>query len=181
MNRLLSTILLSAVFSSQLVFGEDGFIDKSGRMVIEPRFEAAFSFSEGLAGIRSGKKFGFIDKEGTVKIAPQFDEISSFRNGLARVRTGASWGYIDTTGKMIIAPQFFEGRAFSEGLAMVRRSGGKPTIGKDSFGREGTGILIDPAGYIDKTGTMVIELNSVRPLPSVRVLHTWRTTAQTEA
>jgi hypothetical protein len=79
---------------------------------------------------------------------------------LATVSPGAGpggWGYIDTTGKMAIAPQFFEARAFSEGLAMVRRTGGKPSLGKDSFGRDVIGHEFEAACFIDKTGAVVLE------------------------
>ena len=43
-----------------------GFIDKSGKMVIEPQFDNAEPFSEGLAQVEKDGKLGFIDKSGKV-------------------------------------------------------------------------------------------------------------------
>ena len=47
-----------------------GYIDKSGKIVIEPQFDDASSFSEGLAAVCLGDycplrgKWGYIDKSG---------------------------------------------------------------------------------------------------------------------
>ena len=65
---------------------------KTGTVVINPQFDEAGSFSEGLAVVRIGDyemgKYGFIDKTGSVVINPQFDEAGSFSDGLAAVRIG---------------------------------------------------------------------------------------------
>src|SRR5262245_23050194 len=41
-----------------------GFIDKTGKEIIEPQFEGATCFSEGLAGVHIKDKWGFIDNAG---------------------------------------------------------------------------------------------------------------------
>jgi hypothetical protein len=46
------------------VGGKFGFIDKTGKMVIPPKYDDAFSFSEGLALVKIGDKFRYIDKTG---------------------------------------------------------------------------------------------------------------------
>lgn len=119
-----------------------GYIDKSGKVAIEPKYEVAFPFSEGLAKVRVGEKYGFIDKTGKMVIEPQFprnstvniigksfpsDYDSPFRNGLALVRktdVTSFTGFIDKTGKAVIDLRvskldalFF---AFNEGLVRVR-------------------------------------------------------------
>jgi len=61
--------------------GKYGFIDKSGRYVIEPQFDIAFWYENGLApvGIGRGKvKVGFINKQGKYAINPQFDGVNVF-------------------------------------------------------------------------------------------------------
>jgi hypothetical protein len=42
--------------------GKMGFIDKTGSFVINPQFDYAFSFSDGLASVEDGttRKYGFI-------------------------------------------------------------------------------------------------------------------------
>ena len=67
---------------------------KTGTIVINPQFDKAESFSEGLAAVRIGGKEGFIDKTGHYVINPQFDSANSFSDGLAAVRVGDKWGFI---------------------------------------------------------------------------------------
>ncbi|EAK1349894.1 WG repeat-containing protein, partial [Campylobacter coli] len=55
--------------------GKWGFIDKSGKIVIEPKFDGVGNFSEGLAGVELNGKWGFIDKSGKIVIEPKFDDI----------------------------------------------------------------------------------------------------------
>ena len=50
------------------VDGKDGFIDKTGKIIINPQFDFAYVFREGLAKVEIGhgaaKKVGYIDKTG---------------------------------------------------------------------------------------------------------------------
>jgi hypothetical protein len=79
-----------------------GFIDNQGKMAIDPQWEDALFFSQGLAAVRLGDiltgKWGYIDKAGKYVINPQFDDVSYFSEGLAAVRIGDSetgkWGFI---------------------------------------------------------------------------------------
>ncbi len=56
-------------------------------VVIQPQFDAADSFSEGLAQVKIGNKWGYIDKTGKLVIPPQFDEANAFSAGLALVKS----------------------------------------------------------------------------------------------
>ena len=115
-----------------------GFIDKSGKFVIEPQFEFANDFCDGLARVQINEKFGFIDKSGKFVIEPKFDWIDfSLSKGLVRVKIDEKWGYIDKSGKFVIEPQFEFADDFSEGLAIV--------------------TINDEYGFIDKSGKFVIE------------------------
>ncbi|MEO0020342.1 MAG: WG repeat-containing protein [candidate division WOR-3 bacterium] len=62
-----------------------GYIDKTGNLVINPQFDDAWSFSEGLAVVQIGDKLGYIDKTGNLVISPQFAFASAFSEGLAAV------------------------------------------------------------------------------------------------
>ena len=61
---------------------------ETGTIVINPQFDDASSFSDGLALVRIGGGSGFIDKTGSFVINPQFDAARSFSEGLASVRIG---------------------------------------------------------------------------------------------
>ena len=93
-----------------LVGEKVGFIDTSGRIVIEPQFQHAGPFSEGLARVRvkvsGGEKAGFIDSSGKIVIGPQFDRTWRFSQGLAWFVLNGKAGYVDTRGRITIAPQF---------------------------------------------------------------------------
>ena len=128
-----------------------GFVDKTGKFVIEARFDEAEDFKEGLAAVKVPvkvddsvkSKFGFIDKTGKMVIEPQFNKADSFSEGLAVVTINSMEqdGYIDKTGKVVIAPQFDVAHSFSDGLAKILMHGEK---------------FIDKAGFIDKSGKIVI-------------------------
>ncbi len=84
-----------------------GYIDKTGAFVIEPQFDGADPFSEGLAVVavcaRRCRRYGYIDKTGTVVIKPQFEWAAEFSEGLAAVGTNSGlFGYIDKTGAFVI-------------------------------------------------------------------------------
>ena len=110
------------------VGGKWGFIDKTGQFVINPQFDWAWDFSEGLAAVGigdyKGGSWGFIDKSGEYAIYPQFNWAFIFHEGLAAVGIGdineGRYGYIDRSGKYIINPQFGDAMSFSNGLARVR-------------------------------------------------------------
>src|SRR5258706_6137309 len=117
--------------------------DQSARIVINPQFDEADSFSEGLAAIRVGAKYGYIDKQGTIVIKPQFDFAGLFSEGLAGAGIGSKVGYIDKQGTFIITPSFAIANlfSFSEGLAAVR-------IGE---------VLTGKWGYIGKQGMILVK------------------------
>lgn len=150
-----------------------GFIDKTGKVVIEPKFGLPEPFSEGLARVFIGSgKLGYIDQKGNLVIPGPFDGAASFSEGLAAVSVGKKTGYIDKTGKMIIPPQFDEARKFSEDRATVRIGDKFALIDKTGkvipFCPNNCGTFIHPFseglalahvsnhGYIDKTGKTVI-------------------------
>ncbi|MCE5198650.1 MAG: WG repeat-containing protein [Armatimonadota bacterium] len=103
--------------------GKWGYIDRTGKIVVDFQYYKATGFSEGLAGVAVGKwrreKWGFIDTTGKVVIEPQFSSADAFSEGLAPVEIGKKVGYIDKTGKIAIKPQFIHAYHFKNGLAVV--------------------------------------------------------------
>jgi hypothetical protein len=95
------------------------YIDRTGRVITDNRFDAGRDFSEGLAPVRMGTLWGFIDKSGALVIAPQFDDAKPFSSGLARVRRNSLYGFVDKLGSLVIEPQFAHAGDFSDGLAPV--------------------------------------------------------------
>jgi WG repeat protein len=90
-------------------WGNAGFIDAQGQVVIQPKFVGAKNFSEGLAAVAirsAGDKtlWGYIDRQGNWIIQPQFESASSFDGGLAAVNCdpyGRSCAaYVDKAGQI---------------------------------------------------------------------------------
>ncbi len=84
----------------------EGFVDRNGKVVIEPKFAELFEFTGNRARAKlPGKdsKWGFINRAGKYVIKPQFESAGDFSYGLASVWDGASGigGFIDTDGKYL--------------------------------------------------------------------------------
>ena len=136
-----------------------GYIDRSGKVVIQKQYAFADDFSEGLAGVVVAEKFGFINRKGGMVISPRFTPrqgdyawsgtvaTSRFSEGLAPVTTdeglNQKYGYIDQKGDFVISPQFHTAQLFSEGLALVVRYERKTDD-------------VTKVGWIDKTGQWVV-------------------------
>src|SRR6218665_3634875 len=68
-----------------------GYINKTGKIVINPQFDDSWGFNEGLAVIKLGGKWGYIDKTGKIVITPQFYGAGDFHEGLASIRSDSNW------------------------------------------------------------------------------------------
>ena len=72
-----------------------GFIDKTGQMVMEPKYEGAKSFCIGLAPIKTGDYWGYINTDGKVCIDCTFEDCIPFsENGVTAVKEKDNWSYI---------------------------------------------------------------------------------------
>jgi hypothetical protein len=98
--------------------GEWGYVDEHYRFVIEPQFQEALEFSEGLAAVKdTNGNWGYIDRTGNYVIEPIFGFAKPFKNGVAVVGIGGvpkmfypiyarryakgKLGYIDPSGNFI--------------------------------------------------------------------------------
>jgi hypothetical protein len=68
---------------------------------VNPQFDEAAPFAEGLARVQLARRWGYVDKTGVFSINPQFDDAGDFQHGLAQVREGRMVGYVDTAGKYV--------------------------------------------------------------------------------
>jgi len=100
-----------------------GFCTPDKKMVVQPKYDDAWSFSEGLAWVKLNGKWGFIDTTGKEIVTPKYDDASSFHEGLAGVKLNGKVGFIDKTGKEIVTPKYDYALYFSEGLAGVKLNG----------------------------------------------------------
>lgn len=151
-------IFLGAYIQDYWDGGLLGYMNTTGKVVIEPKFSRANSFHDGLAYVEApnGEK-GYIDKAGKFKI--QFKDLEtsrSFSDGLAYVEFiddnfDKKIGFVDTSGKLVLdliggflSSQYDKVGDFSEGLAVVYT--------KDPNRR----ML-----FIDKTGKVAFDVNDI--------------------
>ncbi len=163
------------------VNGKWGYIDITGKIAIEPQFQEAHPFSEGLARVEDSEgNDAFINKTGKTVIKGDFHISSDFSEGLATIWNDGLLGYIDRKGRLAIRldkPNVIGIRPFSEGLAAFRIYDGKwqwgfidksgnvviePTLYAVGDFREGLARAMNPHetphwGFIDKTGEFVIK------------------------
>lgn len=72
-----------------------GFVDSSGKIVIEPKFTEAKSFSNGLAPVSKDGMWGYINTKGEYRIESKFTDCLPFTtNGVAAVKENDVWNYI---------------------------------------------------------------------------------------
>lgn len=118
-----------------------GFLDISGKIAIEIKYDKVNSFKEGFATAVYKGKWIILDKNGN-ETSPEINNIKELRNfseGLAQfVTTDKKMGYIDNKGKVVINAKFLGLGYFSDGIAWAK-----------TFDKK--------AGYIDKQGNWIIE------------------------
>lgn len=76
------------------VNGKWGFVGMDGQLVIEPQYEAAGSFSGGLAPVQTMNGWGYIDLNNQLVIPDNYTGAKSFYKGVAPVCKGNSWTLI---------------------------------------------------------------------------------------
>ena len=110
--------------------GKCGFLDRNGKVAIEPRFALVRSFHDGLAAVRlteeEGGGWGYIDKRGQLRFHDQrgeLEEARSFAGGQAAVKAGGKWGFVGKSFRVAVKPRYEEVRDFYGGCAAVKRDG----------------------------------------------------------
>ena len=71
-----------------------GFCTPDKKMVVQPKYDDVWSFSEGLVRVKLNGKWGFIDKTGKEIVTPKYDDAGVFKKGLARVKLNGKEFYI---------------------------------------------------------------------------------------
>lgn len=105
-----------------------GYKDAKGKVVIEPKFDLAYSPEEGMAAVRLNGKYGYIDQNGKEVITPKYDSTWKFIGGYAAVKINDRYGFIDKLGKEVIAPIYenaynYHGACCYKGVAHVKLNG----------------------------------------------------------
>ena len=139
-----------------------GYLDRTGKRVLEVDFSQAEEFSDGMARVVDGNnRIGFINTNGELVIPCQYPftgevdmACSNFHEGYCWVviDSGNDWyAFIDKKGKRLSPVNYSGAGDFNEGLAYVNELREVPGEDYDEH-----------SGFIDKTGKMVIDLNGAQ-------------------
>lgn len=157
--------------------GAWGFRDRSGKVVIEPRFAYVRLFSEGLAFAvtRDGSRVGYIDRRGNYQLTIKRGILNimsgDFSDGLAPAGPNHdAMGYLNKEGEYVVPPVYEWSRAYSEDYG-VAKQGARWFV----FDRNGEAVLEvecetlfsfhdglalirgEKNGFIDLQGELVID------------------------
>jgi hypothetical protein len=97
-----------------------GYADRDLRQTIEPRFEIARPFRDGLATVKIDGKYGLIREDGTWALEAAFDAAQALQGNLALVKVGNHASLINiTTGALVVPTQFDEACSLGRGIVGV--------------------------------------------------------------
>jgi hypothetical protein len=135
-----------------------GYIDRTGRTRIAPKFREAQDFHEGLAYVKQQDgTTAFIDHAGAPVFTSSYRFVDPniyhpkavFSEGLVAFGTSAGWGYVDRSGAVAVANSYWEARPFSEDRGAVNLKG--KWIREILFME-----LIGNWGFVDRTGKVAV-------------------------
>lgn len=150
-----------------------GLVDANGRVLIEPTYDDALPFSEGLSAVEIGRKWGYIDYQGRLVISAKFDSASNFVEGVAVAQLEDQSVLINRRGEVVVAGfdpllNIAEGRVLAsrrnEGWGFVNFTGriAVPFVYEHIRNGFHAGLAAVAKGgkwgYIDRYGTVVIPL-----------------------
>lgn len=79
-------------------YGFKGLFDK---VIVEPKYDEATKFADGMARVKLNGKWGYLDATGKEIIPPKYEQANDFAGGKAKVTLNGKSFYIDKTGKAI--------------------------------------------------------------------------------
>lgn len=99
-----------------------GFIDESGEFVIDPDFDAAWSFIRGGAVVKEDGKYGIVDKSGDWILKPELDSVIPFSMNCFIYIKDSAFGFMEHgSGKIIIPAQFEQVYHYTDQLCVVQK------------------------------------------------------------
>lgn len=135
--------------------GRYGYVDSTGRVVIEPTFASADPFVGGLALVQlPDGPFAIINSAGEQVRQLGYENAAYLSDGMYAYQdpTTRLWGYKPVAEDAVIPPQFLVAGAFADGLAIVQ-------VGDDWFSalygvidRQGNFVIPAEYGFIEYLG-----------------------------
>ncbi len=94
--------------------GKWGYINRSGQIVVEPRFDYASNFgSASIAIIQNENLYGLIDLQGKVILHPVYRKLVVLSDGFVSASSDSLWGVFKTDGTQVMREQFTKVKKYS--------------------------------------------------------------------
>lgn len=122
-----------------------GYLDETGKTIIEPVYEYAGEFEGDRAVVKlPGKGYALIDKNGKTLKNFEYSYVMNISDGMMAFipEQNGKYGYLNVKGDVAIAPMFLIAQNFKEGTAVVNAS--------DDY-------TVNQYGLIDKKGKYLIK------------------------
>ncbi|WP_010243904.1 WG repeat-containing protein [Acetivibrio cellulolyticus] len=121
--------------------GKWGYIDKSGKIVVEPTYSDAKLFKYGVGAVLMkddlGERWGLIDKTGKVVLDLAYDSIEVSTEHFYKLKLKTNWGFYNVYSHKVITPIYSLVMDFCEGMAAVYSS----SSNKGYINRSGNEII----------------------------------------
>lgn len=133
------------ISTNGMVFSRNNIIDKSGRTLINKKYEAIDNFGNGLIRYFSREnvgvngKYGLLNTKGEEITTNKYNDIQMMSNQLLAFKVDKFWGIIGSDGKELIPARFDAVKDLSEQAIMFK--------------------TLNKWGVIDKSGKIVLEAN----------------------
>src|ERR1039458_7563072 len=124
-----------------------GFIDRTGAIVVAPKYADVGEIQEGRIRVTEGQLSGYMDLSGKVVIEPKYDSAGEFRSSRAVIRQGDKYALIDLSGKLVAEIPYRVLGDFHQGLLRVQANNRVDAAGKK---------LPTTYGFVDVNGKVAI-------------------------
>lgn len=120
-----------------------GYVNKSGKSIIEPKYLRAYDFNSGKAVVMKEQNiYLIIDNKGNEIKELEYSQVSPSEEGIYLVKNMKNlYGYIDSEGNPLVEPKFIRAELFTKGSAIVGIKENDSTL----------------FGVIDKDGNYIVE------------------------
>ncbi len=103
--------------------GKTGFVNSSGKWIIEPQFDEVGNFHEKIATFRKYSTWGLLGMDGSIINEASWDEIKNFSAGKAVAKAGDKFYLLDTNGQSLHQDGFDQICRLKEGYFLIEKEG----------------------------------------------------------
>ncbi len=150
--------------------GMYGYINTKGEVALEPVYELAGDFNEGIAWVTLGDKRGTIDKQGNFEARTTLTRTYTYYPEFWKYQMNGRWGFASKSNPQLIEPRFDQAFDSTEGMTIVMLDGKYGFVSNE-------GVIIEPQfeevvdfseglapvklsglwGYVNRSGDIVIK------------------------